>query len=262
MMSGKDTVEKIRKHLDSLTEEEQIEYIKSLYDDERKTIKEIVEKYQLKLAKKSAEEQRLLNLWKLEENLYQLGYTNVVGVDEAGRGPLAGPVVAGAVILPPYCFIEGLNDSKMVTEKKRSQIAIEIKNKAVAWAIGIVDSTTIEKINILEATRYAMVLAVNSLKTPPQYAMVDGMENPLLNIPQSGIVKGDGLSASIAAASIIAKTYRDKLMDIYDSLYPGYEFALNKGYGTQQHLVALAEKGACPIHRKTYAPIKLIASSN
>ncbi|MFZ7104529.1 MAG: ribonuclease HII [Peptococcaceae bacterium] len=256
MVSTGKSIKEIKILMDSLCEEDQKKYLKKLSEDKRKTIKDFVKKYQLMLAKKSAEKQRLLRLWELENNLFRQGYHFIAGVDEAGRGPLAGPVVAGAVILPPYCLIEGLKDSKQITEQKRIALAREIKEQALFWSVGVVDSLTIDKINILEATRYAMSLAVSSLGRLPQYVLVDGAKNPLLKIPHSGIIKGDNLSASIAAASILAKTHRDRIMQVYDCLYPGYAFAVNKGYGTAQHLSALEAKAPCPIHRRTFAPVK------
>lgn len=257
MISSNSSVKEVKEYLESLHDDEKLNYLKYLSKDKRKSIQKLVKKYQSLLAKKSTEKQRLLKLWYLEEGLYRQNYQYVVGIDEAGRGPLAGPVVAGAVILPPYCIIDGLNDSKKINEKKRKQIAEEIKKIAIAWAVGVVDAQTIDDMNIHEATRYAMYLALYSLGSLPQYALIDGKKNPLIKIPQSGIIKGDSLSASIAAASIIAKVYRDNLMDIYDKLYPGYYFSSNKGYGTKQHIQCLNENGPCPIHRKSFKPVKL-----
>lgn len=255
-MSEKISALKIKEYLASLSESEQLEYLNLLAADKRKTIQNLVQKHQSFLTKKIVEKQRLLKMWDFEDSIYRQNYVNIAGVDEVGRGPLAGPVVAGAVILPPYCQIEGLNDSKKINERKRTIIAAEIKAKAIAWAVGTVGANIIDKLNILEATRYAMFLAVSSLGNKPDYVLLDGQENPLLTIPQSGIVKGDNLSASIAAASIIAKVYRDNIMDVYDKIYPGFGFALHKGYGTQQHLESIHINGVCPIHRKTFAPIK------
>lgn len=256
MVPEKCSVQEIEDYLAALSEKEQQIFLSLLYNDKRKTVQKLVKKYQAILTKRLAEKQRLLKMWDFERTLYQQNYRYIVGVDEAGRGPLAGPVVAGAVILPPYCYIEGLNDSKKVNEKKRELLAEEIKAKAIRWTVGIVDARTIDKLNILEATRYAMCLAVNSLGVLPEYVLVDGHKNPLLKIPQLGIIKGDSISASIAAASIIAKVYRDKIMETFDKLYPGFDFATHKGYGTQQHFKAILNNGFCPIHRRTFAPIK------
>jgi len=258
MIPNEHSIKEIKDFFVSLNENEQQSYLNLLCNDKRKSIQNLVQKYQLMLAKKSAEKQRLLKMWDFEAELYQQNYKYIVGIDEVGRGPLAGPVVAGAVILSPFCTIEGLNDSKKVNKKNRELIAEEIKTKALAWAVGVVDAQTIDDLNILEATRYAMLLAVRSLGRLPEYALIDGKKNPLLNIPQLGIIKGDSLSASIAAASIVAKVYRDKIMDTYDYFYPGYLFAINKGYGTYQHIQALLSIGPCPIHRKTFAPIRQV----
>jgi len=252
----KQSVKEIKEHIISLNEEEQLKCLKYLDSDKRKTIQLLVKKYQKLLTKKSAEKQRLLKLWDLEKSLYQQNFKYIAGIDEAGRGPLAGPVVAGAVILPPYCMIEGLDDSKSINEKKRQQIADEIKKSAISWAVGVVDAQTIDKLNILESTRYAMKLALDALGSCPQYVLIDGYENPLIKLPQSGVIKGDALSASIAAASIIAKVYRDKLMCIYDKLFPNYCFSIHKGYGTKKHLEILKNIGPSPIHRVSFGPVK------
>jgi ribonuclease HII len=256
MLSKKPSIKEIQEYFHSLNEKEQQEYLKLLYNDERKSIQKLVQKHQSLLAKKLAEEERLLKMWDYEETLFHQNYKYIVGIDEVGRGPLAGPVVAGAVILPPYCRIEGLNDSKKLTAEKRQLIAEEIKAKAVKWAVGVVDAPTIDKMNILQATRYAMYLACKSLGSLPDFALIDGQKNPLITIPQMGIIKGDSLSASIAAASIIAKVYRDNLMELYDKIYPGFSFAEHKGYGTKEHLDAISNNGCSDIHRKSFSPIK------
>ncbi|MGI6224682.1 MAG: ribonuclease HII [Peptococcales bacterium] len=256
MLPEKWSVLEIEGYLASLNENEQEKFLKLLANDQRKTVQKLVQKHHSLRTKKLVEKERILKMWEFEKKLYNNNYKFIVGIDEAGRGPLAGPIVAGAVILPPFCFIEGLNDSKQLSQKRRELIAKEIKSKAIKWAVGIVDAQTIDKINILEATRYAMCLAVRSLGVLPEYALVDGEKNSLLKIPQLGIIKGDSLSASIAAASIIAKVTRDNIMEAYDKIYPGFNFAANKGYGTQQHLMAILNNGCCPIHRRTFAPIK------
>lgn len=250
------TVKQIEEKLQSLKDEELLRnYLIKLENDNRKSVERLVQKYQKKIEADRKEKERVRNLWNFEALLLQKNYKYIVGIDEAGRGPLAGPVVAAAVILPSYCFIEGLNDSKKLTPVKRELMAIKIKEKAIACSVGIVDNLTIDKMNILQATRYAMLLAFKSLKTKPQYALIDGEKNPLIKIPQWGIVNGDGRSASIAAASIIAKVYRDNLMKVYDQLYPGYYFSTHKGYGTKEHLQILNNKGPSPIHRFTFSPV-------
>jgi len=199
-----------------------------------------------------------------ERELLTRGLRLLAGVDEAGRGPLAGPVVAAAVIFPatwiqqglPTAW-QGLNDSKQLTERQREQYFELISaTPEIAQAIAIVDAPTIDRINILQATHLAMNEALAKLPSQVEHALVDGLKVPSLRWPQTPIVKGDSLSFSIAAASILAKVTRDRLMHAYDVEFPGYGFAVHKGYGTKRHLAAIAEQGACPIHRRSFAPLK------
>lgn len=190
--------------------------------------------------------------YEYERNAAQQGYTAVCGIDEAGRGPLAGPVYAAAVILPDGLEIPGLNDSKKLTEKKREALFEEICQKAVAYGIGCASEQEIDEINILQATYLAMRRAVEQLSVPADYALVDGNRMPPLAIPGETVVKGDAKSASIAAASILAKVSRDRVMLLMDPVYPQYQFAKHKGYGTKVHREALLTYGPCPIHRKTF----------
>ena len=180
------------------------------------------------------------------------GYTAICGVDEAGRGPLAGPVFAAAVILPADCVIEGLNDSKKLTEAKREALFDVICEKAIAYGIGSADEKEIDEINILQATYLAMRRAVEALPVPCDYAMVDGNRMPPLAVPGTTIVKGDAKSASIAAASILAKVSRDRLLLQYAKEYPQYLFEKHKGYGTKDHYAALEAYGPSPIHRLSF----------
>lgn len=180
------------------------------------------------------------------------GFRAVCGIDEAGRGPLAGPVYAAAVILPPDCVIEGLNDSKKLTEARREQLFDVILEKAVACGIGCADEKEIDTLNILQATYLAMRRAVEALPVPCDYAMVDGNRMPPLDVPGETIVKGDAKSASIAAASVLAKVSRDRVMRQYHEQYPAYGFDGHKGYGTRAHYAALEAYGPCPIHRMTF----------
>jgi len=198
------------------------------------------------------EKARVDGLYRFEKELYQLSVGPIAGVDEVGRGPLAGPVVAAAVILPPSCFIAGLNDSKKVAAPRRTQIAAEIRAKAVAWAIGAVGSRDIDRLNIRQASFLAMKRAVRKLSVQPEFLLVDGMIIEDAPWAQRGIVRGDALSASIAAASIIAKCHRDQLMEIYDQRYPEYGFAQHKGYPTAEHGECLRRLGRTPIHRCTF----------
>ena len=182
-------------------------------------------------------------------------YSYICGIDEVGRGPLAGPVVAAAVILPKDSYYQYLNDSKKVTEKRRNKLYDEITAEAVSYGIGLVSPDIIDDINILQATYVAMKKAIDALSIRPQMILVDAVHIPDIGIPQVGIVKGDAKSISIAAASIVAKVYRDRLMTEYDALYPEYKFAQNKGYGTKEHMQALHEIGMSPIHRKSFVHI-------
>lgn len=182
-------------------------------------------------------------------------YDYICGIDEVGRGPLAGPVVAAAVILPKDSYYQYLNDSKKVTEKRRNKLYDEITAEAVSYGIGLVSPDIIDDINILQATYVAMKKAIDALSIRPQMILVDAVHIPDIGIPQVGIVKGDAKSISIAAASIVAKVYRDRLMTEYDALYPEYKFAQNKGYGTKEHMQALHEIGMSPIHRESFVHI-------
>lgn len=180
------------------------------------------------------------------------GYKWVCGIDEAGRGPLAGPVCAAAVILPLGCEIPGLDDSKKLTEKKREMLFDIVKEKALSYGIGWADQREIDEHNILQATFLAMGRAVEALSLPPDWAMVDGNRMPPLPIPGEAIVKGDGKSASIAAASILAKVSRDRLLREWDKQYPEYGFAKHKGYGTKAHYEAIKRYGILPVHRRSF----------
>ena len=192
-------------------------------------------------------------LWNFEHIAYDEGFSCVCGVDEAGRGPLAGPVCAAAVILPQNCEIEGLNDSKKLTDKRRRALYDVITEQALAYGIAFAGEQEIDEINILQATFLAMRRAVEQLRLRPELALVDGNREPDFgSIPVRTIVKGDSLSANIAAASILAKVTRDRFMEEQDAVYPQYGFALHKGYGTQAHYAALREYGPCPIHRRTF----------
>lgn len=198
-------------------------------------------------------------MYDYEKALIEKGIKYICGIDEAGRGPLAGPVVAAAVILKENPQFEYVNDSKKLTEKKRLLALEEIKREALAIGIGISSVEDIDRINIYRATAQAMLSAVEALKIKPEYLLVDAM--PLVTtIPQKAIIKGDQLSLSIAAASIVAKTARDSYMDEMDKLFPEYKFKQHKGYGTKAHLEALEKYGVTPIHRKTFEPIKTMVT--
>jgi len=198
------------------------------------------------------EQERLDKMLEYERALYAKGYEYICGIDEAGRGPLCGPVVAAAVILKKDDHIEGVNDSKKLSEKKRELLFETIKERAVAYSVGIVDEQTIDKINILEATRLAMKKAVEGLQVKPEYALVDAEKKVPIDIPYMPIIKGDALSESIAAASIIAKVTRDHMIIELDKEYPQYNFARNKGYGTKEHTDAIKKYGLCKAHRRSF----------
>jgi len=190
-----------------------------------------------------------------EKSLSRAGYRSIAGVDEAGRGPLAGPVVAGAVIIKDTDFTARIDDSKKLTAKKREDAYVEILKKSIV-GVGIIDEATIDEVNIYQATRKAMQMAVSKLEIPPDYVIVDGNMKISTKCPMKCIVCGDAKSFSIAAASIVAKVTRDRLMVEYDKLYPQYGFARHKGYGTKEHMAAIRDNGPSPIHRKSFRPIK------
>jgi len=195
---------------------------------------------------------RLTQMSSYETKLYHTGLQYIAGLDEVGRGPLAGPVVAGCVILPQNCLIYGLNDSKKLSPTRRLELSSEIKEHALAWSIGLVEPVDIDRYNILQATYQAMRQAILHLPVSPQHLLIDALTLPLVDMPQTAIIHGDALSVSIAAASIIAKCYRDDLMEKYDAKYPQYGFAKHKGYGTAEHVEALARYGPSPIHRQSF----------
>src|SRR4051812_10853717 len=207
--------------------------------------------------KNRAEGQRLHNLLRFEIDLWEQGFNFIAGVDEAGMAPLAGPVVAGAVILPKNYKLRKLNDSKQILDAAvRDELARQIKTDALVWAVGIAEVEEIDTINIYHAGLLAMRRAVEGLKQPPDYVLVDARRIPHCTTPQRGIIKGDTLSMSIAAASIIAKTTRDAIMTEMDSVLPGYNFATHKGYPTPEHCRCLKELGATPIHRRSFARVR------
>ena len=224
-------------------------------NDLRSGVQKAIEKRKRVIQAELDEDLRLEQMLRYEKELYQAGYQTIAGIDEVGRGPLAGPVVAAAVILPPGCKIKGLNDSKKIPKKKHQDIYQAVMDKALAVGIGLMDSDIIDQVNIYEATKLAMKEALSKLNLNPDYLLIDAMKLDV-EIPQEFIIKGDANSLSIAAASIVAKVTRDKLMADYDKEYPGYDFAQNAGYGTKSHLQGLERHGVTPIHRKTFEPVK------
>ncbi len=193
-----------------------------------------------------------VNMWEIEQRFYDRGLTLICGVDEAGRGPLAGPVCAAAVILPPHVDIDGLNDSKKLTDKKRRELFPIIQEKAIAYGIAFADEKEIDEINILQATFLAMERAIAQLSVKPEHILIDGNRNKDFGVPSDTVVHGDSLSASIAAASILAKVSRDDFMLEMAEQYPDYGFDIHKGYGTKAHYEAIRNFGHSPIHRLTF----------
>lgn len=202
---------------------------------------------------KEKEEERLKKLKEHESKLYSEKIKLIAGIDEAGRGPLAGPVVVGIAIMPQDSMIEGINDSKKVSEKKREKLYDIITGEAISWSVGIADQNEIDEINILNATKLALTRAIEGLEIKPDLILVDALTNiDTKGIPYKSIIKGDAKEYSIAAASILAKVTRDRMMRQYDEIYPQYGFSRHKGYGTAKHIAAIKEYGPCILHRKTF----------
>lgn len=220
--------------------------------DSRKGVQNLFAQFQKKYEQAQAEQQRLETMLTYEKAAYQKGYTLIAGVDEVGRGPLAGPVVAAAVILPQNHKIPFVNDSKQLSAQKRELLAEQIKKEALAYAVGVVSNERIDEINILQATYEAMQKALAELSPQPDLILADAVTIPKVDIPQQSIIKGDAKSLSIAAASIIAKVTRDAMMEEMAKAYPDYDFASNKGYGSQKHIAGIAQHGLCPIHRRSF----------
>ena len=248
------TIKEIQQRLELVTDLADL-FLAEAANDQRSGVQKAVEKRKRAIQAELDEDLRLEQMLRYEKKLYQAGYQAIAGIDEVGRGSLAGPVVAAAVILPPGCKIKGLNDSKKIPKKKHQYIYQVVMDKALAVGIGLMDSEVIDQVNIYEATKLAMKEALSKLCLKPDYLLIDAMKLDV-EIPQESIIKGDANSLSIAAASIVAKVTRDKLMTDYDKEFPGYDFAQNAGYGTKSHLQGLDRHGVTPIHRKTFEPIK------
>ena len=223
--------------------------------DGRAGVKAAISKRKRELQKQVDEDLRLEKMLAYEKELYAQGMDLIAGVDEVGRGPLAGPVVAAAVILPKACKIPGLNDSKKIPKSKHKEIYEAVLQNAIAIGIGVKDNQVIDQVNIYEATKLAMMEAIGQLDPQPQHLLIDAMKLDL-PISQTSIIKGDANSLSIAAASIVAKVTRDQMMEEFDRKYPGYDFAQNAGYGTAKHLAGLDQLGVTPIHRRSFEPVK------
>ena len=231
-----------------------------LEKDTRSGVQKEISKRKKHIQVELDENLRLEKMLTYEKDLYKQGLTLIAGVDEVGRGPLAGPVVAAAVILPQGCKIKGLNDSKKIPKKKHLEVFQAVQDQALSIGIGIIDNQVIDQVNIYEATKLAMKEAISQLSLQPQHLLIDAMKLDL-PISQTSIIKGDANSLSIAAASIIAKVTRDELMKDYDQQFPGYDFSANAGYGTVKHLEGIEKQGITAIHRLSFEPIKSLVSS-
>ena len=234
--------------VDDVTED----FLASCRKDARTSVQTILRRYE----RTQRERERLDAMYVYERAAIAAGHAIVAGVDEAGRGPLAGPVAVAAVILPQECYLPHLNDSKKLSHAVREELFAQITEQAVSYHVALMDAEMIDRMNILQATRTGMYEAITALTPAPDEVLIDAVELPKLSMPSQSIIKGDAKSASIAAASILAKVTRDHLMESYDIQYPNYGFAKHKGYGTQEHIDAIRKYGICPIHRKSFDPIR------
>ena len=246
------SVKEIKEIIDNLDTNKYLEYIEILKVDKRKSVQNLALKMAKKLDSIRKENERLDMINSYENDGYKKGYLYIGGIDEAGRGPLAGPVVAAVVVFKPNTKIEGINDSKKLSEAKRDELFDIIKEQALDYGIGIVNNNEIDEINILNATYMAMKKAINCLEKTPDYLLIDAATIPGVEVAQKPIIKGDSKSISIAAASILAKVTRDSIMYQYDEMYPEYGFKGHKGYGTKEHYEAIEKHGITPIHRKSF----------
>lgn len=248
------TIKEVKERLATIDELDH-PFLKELEKDARAGVQSAINKRKRELQKQVEEDLRLEKMLTYEKELYAQGIQLIAGVDEVGRGPLAGPVVAAAVILPENCKIPSLNDSKKIPKSKHQAIYQAVLDQALSIGIGVKDNRVIDQVNIYEATKLAMLEAIHELEPQPQYLLIDAMKLDF-PIPQTSIIKGDANSLSIAAASIVAKVTRDQMMVEYDQEYPGYDFDQNAGYGTTKHLEGLEKHGVTPIHRRSFEPIK------
>ncbi|OHQ87665.1 ribonuclease HII [Streptococcus sp. HMSC076C09] len=248
------TIKEVKERL-AMIDELDHPFFEELILDGRAGVQAAISKRKRELQKQVDEDLRLEKMLAYEKELYTQEIQLIAGVDEVGRGPLAGPVVAAAVILPKACKIPGLNDSKKIPKSKHKEIYEAVLQNAIAIGIGIKDNQVIDQVNIYEATKLAMMEAIGQLEPQPQHLLIDAMRLDL-PIPQTSIIKGDANSLSIAAASIVAKVTRDQMMEEFDCEYPGYDFTQNVGYGTANHLAGLHKLGVTPIHRRSFEPVE------
>ncbi|WP_058307832.1 ribonuclease HII [Gracilibacillus massiliensis] len=249
-MKDKWTINQIKNYLFS-DEKASQDILTKLYSDPRKGVKKMLTQYENRLKAQQAEEEHFLEISRFEQELWKKDLTHIVGVDEVGRGPLAGPVVAAAVILPNNFKLLGINDSKKLSKKKRELYSQYITTHALDYSIGVVDAAEIDQINILQASKKAMYQAINGLEQI-DYVLIDAVKLEKLSVPSDAIIKGDQKSISIAAASIVAKVTRDKMMENIHEEYPSYAFNKNSGYGTKDHLKAIEDNGLTSYHRRSF----------
>lgn len=242
----------VKAYLKGLSLDERVAHMEFLREDSRKSVRKFADQIEKELEKFEAELQRLEKLWAYERKAKATGHRVIAGIDEAGRGPLAGPVVAACVVLPEDHGLLGLDDSKKIPEARREQLFEQIYDRALAVGVGVADHSEIDQINILNATKEAMKRAISDTGTAPDYLLIDAVELKDVPVRQEPLIKGDSKSASIAAASIIAKVTRDRMIAEFAETYPGYELEKNKGYGTAAHYEGLRQQGPCPIHRLSF----------
>jgi ribonuclease HII len=253
------TIAEIEHQLHNIKAEED-PFFQRILQDERKGVQLLIHKWRKQIEQERQLQEKFIEMNFFETKCHKQGFEYIAGVDEVGRGPLAGPVVAAAVILPKDFFLAGIDDSKKLTERKRKEYDEIIRKEAISYSIGMIDAAEIDQINIYEATKKAMQTAIVSLHQNPDFLLIDAMK---LETPYASesIIKGDAKSVSIAAASIVAKVARDNLMVEISERYPEYGFQQNMGYGTKEHILALQQHGITPYHRKSFAPVKDMISS-
>ncbi|MCX7710389.1 MAG: ribonuclease HII [Clostridia bacterium] len=251
-MEKKTSLKQIEATVKVMQPDEALHYLYSIQETSGANLEKLIEKFIKKREDQDREYIRLSKMMKYENEAYKKEYRYIAGIDEAGRGPLAGPVVAAAVILPKDCYLEGLNDSKQISAKQRDLLFDQIKEVAVSYGIGIIDEKCIDEINILEATKLAMLEAIKQLNPTPDFLLIDSVKLNQALISYKAMDKGDSLSVSIAAASVLAKVTRDRMIEEADKLYPEYGFAKHKGYGTKDHIEAIRKFGLSPIHRISF----------
>ena len=247
----KPTIKNLKEKADTMEVEEAFQWLTTLSEEYGESVKKLSDKYYRQMEAIKKEENRLQAMSTMEYEAYSEGFQLVGGIDEAGRGPLAGPVVAACAILPPGLLLHKLNDSKKLSAEQRDRLFDQICEHALAYGVGIVENDVIDHINIYQATKKAMEQAIDNMRIRPDYLIIDAVRLPV-EIPQKAVPKADQNSVSVAAASILAKVTRDRIMVEMDKVYPEYGFAKHKGYGTEDHIKSIKENGLCPIHRRSF----------